>query len=413
MIPSRCFIQTRSCVGFLVGEGRGIRCSRLFLTLSSASALFLFNLKMYYIFRDNVRRLLNISTIKIDNIFFLFHYKITMVLLVVFGLLVTKKQYFGDPIDCIVDAIDSDTIDMYCWIQSTFTIPALTGAVIGEEVPHPGVATHDFMKHGTEETKSYTVRHHKYYQWVVLFLSLQAFMFYLPRYIWRSWEGGRVASLVGELHLPVVDPNLRQKRLSVAVEYFTRYFHHHNIYAFQFFFCELLNFTNVLGQIYLTDRFLDYGFLNYGPRVSNYDEPETHSGHDPKDEIFPKVAKCSFHKFGPSGSIIRYDALCVLPLNILNEKIFAFLWYWFLVVAVITTLGLVYRIATFLPTFRTYLLRGRSRLVAKENIDHICHRCYIGDWFILYLLAKNMDAFVYRDFIQELGQHLPDKEKVS
>lgn len=128
---------------------------------------------MYYIFRDNVNRLLNISTIKIDNIFFLFHYKITMVLLVVFGLLVTKKQYFGDPIDCIVDAIDSDTIDMYCWIQSTFTIPALTGAVVGEEVPHPGVATHDFMEHGTEETKSYTIRHHKYYQWVVLFLSLQ------------------------------------------------------------------------------------------------------------------------------------------------------------------------------------------------------------------------------------------------
>ncbi|MPC85898.1 Innexin inx2 [Portunus trituberculatus] len=127
---------------------------------------------MYYIFRDNVRRLLNINTIKIDNIFFFFHYKITMVLLVVFGLLVTKKQYFGDPIDCIVDAVDSDTIDMYCWIQSTFTIPALTGAGIGEEVPHPGVATHDFMKHNME-SKSYTVRHHKYYQWVVLFLSLQ------------------------------------------------------------------------------------------------------------------------------------------------------------------------------------------------------------------------------------------------
>ena len=51
-------------------------------------------------------------------------------------------------------------------------------------------------------------------------------------------------------------------------------------------------------------------------------------GHDPKDEIFPKVAKCIFHKFGPSGSIMRHDALCVLPLNIMNEKIFAFLWYW-------------------------------------------------------------------------------------
>ena len=151
----------------------------------------------------------------------------------------------------------------------------------------------------------------------------------------------------------------------------------------------------------------------------------------------------------------------------------------FLLVAVITVIGLVYRLATFLPTFRTYLLRGRSRLVAKENIDTISGRCYIGDWFILYLIgmyvlkttiivierqvtcvalastskaklfthtkqchffslilwtvlkinqynfiiihtfllfipaAKNMDAFMYRDFIQQLSQHLPDMEKVS
>lgn len=128
---------------------------------------------MYYILRDNIRNLLNINTIKIDNIFFFLHYKVTMVFLVVFSLLVTKKQYFGDPIDCIVDTIDSNTIDMYCWIQSTYTIPELTGAVVGEEVAHPGVANIDVMKQGTENTESYTIRHHKYYQWVVLFLSLQ------------------------------------------------------------------------------------------------------------------------------------------------------------------------------------------------------------------------------------------------
>ncbi|KAG0728155.1 Innexin inx2 [Chionoecetes opilio] len=368
---------------------------------------------MYYILRDNIRQLLNINTIKIDNIFFFLHYKITMVLLVVFGLLVTKKQYFGDPIDCIVEAINSDTIDMYCWIQSTYTIPELTGAIVGEEVAHPGVANYGAIKHGKGGTESYAIKHHKYYQWVVLFLSLQAFMFYLPRFIWKTWEGGRVGSLVGELHQPVGDNTLRQQRLAVAVEYFTRYLHHHNLYAFQFFFCEILNFANIIGQIYFTDRFLDYGFLNYGPRVSDYATTADLAGHDPKDEIFPKVAKCTFHMFGPSGTIMRHDALCVLPLNILNEKIFAFLWYWFVLVAVVSGLGLVYRLATFLPTFRTWLLNGRSRLVAKEKINSISRRCYIGDWFILYLIAKNMDAFVYRDFIQELSESLADEDKVS
>ena len=35
----------------------------------------------------------------------------------------------------------------------------------------------------------------------------------------------------------------------------------------------------------------------------------------------PQVAKCSFQKFGPSGSLQKHDALCVLPLNIINEKV--------------------------------------------------------------------------------------------
>ena len=40
---------------------------------------------------------------------------------------------------------------------------------------------------------------------------------------------------------------------------------------------------------------------------------------DPMSRIFPRVTKCIFTKFGPGGGIIRRDALCVLPVNIINE----------------------------------------------------------------------------------------------
>ncbi len=52
---------------------------------------------------ESIRNLLNIRNIIIDNIFFFFHYKVTMVLLVIFSLLLSKKHYFGDPIDCLVE----------------------------------------------------------------------------------------------------------------------------------------------------------------------------------------------------------------------------------------------------------------------------------------------------------------------
>jgi hypothetical protein len=37
--------------------------------------------------------------------------------------------------------------------------------------------------------------------------------------------------------------------------------------------------------------------------------------------VFPRMTKCTFHKFGSSGEIEKHDALCILPLNIFNEKV--------------------------------------------------------------------------------------------
>ena len=42
---------------------------------------------------------------------------------------------------------------------------------------------------------------------------------------------------------------------------------------------------------------------------------------DPMIFVFPRMTKCHFHKFGPSGTLERHDAFCLLPLNILNEKV--------------------------------------------------------------------------------------------
>ena len=42
------------------------------------------------------------------------------------------------------------------------------------------------------------------------------------------------------------------------------------------------------------------------------------------------MTKCTFHKFGTSGNIEKHDALCILPLNIVNEKIYIFIWFWLL-----------------------------------------------------------------------------------
>ena len=56
------------------------------------------------------------------------------------------------------------------------------------------------------------------------------------------------------------------------------------------------------------------------------------------------MTKCTFHKFGTSREVEKHDALCILPLNIVNEKIYIFLWFWLLLLGCLSTLVVVYRL---------------------------------------------------------------------
>ena len=141
-----------------------------------------------------------------------------------------------------------------------------------------------------------------------------------------------------DLHVPMVDEDQKEDRKKVLVEYFVEDRGVHDMYALKFFFCEFLNLINVIGQLFFMDFFLGGEFSTYGAEVLSMTNLEQEDRTDPMSRVFPKVTKCTFHKFGPSGTVQGFDGLCVLPLNIINEKIYVFLWFWFVILAVITAL---------------------------------------------------------------------------
>lgn len=57
-------------------------------------------------------------------------------------------------------------------------------------------------------------------------------------------------------------------------------------------------------------------------------EQQLGTRHDPMDKVFPKVTGCTYHQGGAGSEAERHNALCVMPLNVVNEKIFIFLWFW-------------------------------------------------------------------------------------
>lgn len=185
-------------------------------------------------------------------------------------------------------------------------------------------------------------------------------------------------------------------------------FSYHNWWAYRYYICELLSFINVVGQIFLMDLFFEGEFLRFGVHVIMFlDTSDDEDRIDPLSYIFPRMTKCTFYKYGVSGEVERHDAVCILPLNVVNEKIYVFLWFWFVFLTLVTGLTIIYRVLIiFSPRIRVYLLRMRFRLVKRESVEIIVRLSKMGDWFLLYVLGENIDMFIYRDVIHELAQKL-------
>jgi len=102
--------------------------------------------------------------------------------------------------------------------------------------------------------------------------------------------------------------------------------------------------------MFLMNRFFDGAFLTFGIDVLKFLESDQEDRVDPMIYVFPRMTKCTFYKYGVSGEVERHDAVCILPLNVVNEKIYVFLWFWFLFLGVLSFFTVLYRVSKFAPS---------------------------------------------------------------
>ena len=81
----------------------------------------------------------------------------------------------------------------------------------------------------------------------------------------------------------------------------------------------MMEYSLLMVDILLFKTMLNH--YNLGSDVLAMSEEDPSLRKDPLNSVFPKVAKCTFNKFGPSGTIEKFDGLCILSLNIINEKV--------------------------------------------------------------------------------------------
>lgn len=337
--------------------------------------------------------------IQIDNTIFRLHNSFTTVLLLTCSLIITATQYVGQPISCIVSGIPTHVVNTFCWIHSTFTMPDAFRRQVGREVAHPGIAN-DF---DDEDAKKY----YTYYQWVCFVLFFQAIACYTPKFLWEQFEGGLMRMIVMGLNITICSREEKDAKRDALLDYLTKHVKRHKMYAIRYWLCEALCVFNIIIQMYLMNRFFDGEFMSYGTRIMELSDVPQDQRVDPMVFIFPRVTKCIFHKYGASGSLQKHDSLCILPLNIVNEKTYVFIWFWYWILLTLLVGLMVFRaFMLFMPKFRPRLLHARNRMISLETCRILSQKLDIGDWWLIYMLGRNLDPVIYKEVMTEFSKEI-------
>jgi len=358
---------------------------------------------------------LEINQISIDNWGFKLFYKATTSILIACSVLVVSTQFFGSPIQCdagsAANGVEKDVLESYCWMYSSWSIPAKYKGVCSANGELTGLSVDEWNKART------TIVYNSYYQWVPLYLVTLAIVFYIPRLIWLMLEGGLMKFFGnGTTTRTIEDQEEKEQSL---VKFFCKNVHNkYNIYFYGFIVCEILNVFIVTVQFGVTNQFLHGRFLDYGPKVIYYyrlPDEEQALNKNPMCYAFPRIASCDYWRWGPGGLQENINAICILALNMINDKVFLVLWWWFLFVSIVGVTRLIYRLVQTQSSFVRYqLINLRMNRYFKKStkltkIESFITQATLGDWFVLYQLSKNLNRPFFMDFLTHLSVKYDDE----
>lgn len=96
-------------------------------------------------------------------------------------------------------------------------------------------------------------------------------------------------------------------------------------------------------------------------------------------------------------------------MNIVNEKIYIVLWFWFAFLFIVTSIALVNRVLLVLsPKFRYLKIQKLAPSTDKKYLKRLTSR--VGNWFILYQMCIHMKPSHFRDLMDFLVKEHFDKD---
>lgn len=82
-------------------------------------------------------------------------------------------------------------------------------------------------------------------------------------------------------------------------------------------------------------------WVEFSPAISSLLKWDLVEFADNSIVLFPSQAKCEISEIGPSGTIQTLSSICLVPQNVINLKIFIFLYLWLLALLLFTTIHII------------------------------------------------------------------------
>lgn len=153
-------------------------------------------------------------------------------------------------------------------------------------------------------------------------------------------------------------------------------------------------------NIYLMNWVFNNFWVEYLPTIFAFLDGDLERFSRHAAVLFPTQVKCLYNDFGPSGSQQERDALCFLPQNTINEKIFVFLYFWFIIMLVVGLFQLfVSTILLASKKIRKFWIFRVCQLQAKVGSNF----SDIGTFFMLTRISMNLNCNLFADFVEELA----------
>lgn len=291
---------------------------------------------------------------------------LTPMIITICSLLTTFKQYILQSISCYFMGSPSggvnvaEYVENFCWVEGTRSINLST-------IP----------------TKAQLLQYevNKYYQFVPFVLSFQAIICLIPAVVSTSLSNNlkRVLSMAKKIE----DEPMYLEKVVERLIYFRK-----GRCCYHFFltlFIKVMYVGMYVGQLALINKYLSDHRIFFGIELlMDLSQGRTWTF----TQVFPRVGFClvDLRNVGSTQTLI---AQCALPANMINEKIYIFIWLWFL-------LGLLLTILGFIP----FLFKVCLKLPQWGSLDAalIANKISYHDSFILrkvkqgYSERDNLDA---------------------